>query len=110
MAFEAAVRRENAIGGGVVGILVDSVGAYAFARGWETKVNDTDGKMRFGRASGLLGWLCDAQRVIRRACYSVLLHLRMTRISRAEVKRRARATANHSAYKRWTTQSGAAPM
>jgi hypothetical protein len=42
VAFEAVVGFEDAVGGGVVGVLVNGVGADLLARGWEAEIDDAD--------------------------------------------------------------------
>ncbi len=55
VAFEAGVGLEDAVGGGVVGIFVDGVGADAVRARWETEIDDADGKnTRIGQAQGSL--------------------------------------------------------
>ena len=42
MAFERGVGLEDAVGGGVIGVLIDGIGAYLLAGGRETEVYDAD--------------------------------------------------------------------
>jgi len=50
-AAEVVIRFENAIGGGVVRIFVDGVGADAFARGGKAEIDDADaGDAQFSQA------------------------------------------------------------
>jgi hypothetical protein len=41
-AAEVMVGFENAVGRGVVGIFIDRVGAYVFARSWKAQIDDAD--------------------------------------------------------------------